>query len=174
MAGSSWHPDPRCPSFEALRLLTVRYRDFAAAPQTGQLVVAREVADEVLAIFDGLLHLMFPIERMEPVDRFGADDAASMAANNTSGFNFRNVAGTDSLSQHAFGLAIDLNPVQNPMLVGSEVHPPAGAAYVDRGLLRPGMITPAVVDLFAARGWQWGGDWERPRDYHHFYKPSRD
>jgi hypothetical protein len=96
----------------------------------------------------------------------------SMAANNTSAFNFRNVAGTRTLSQHAFGLAIDLNPLQNPMLVGSEVHPLAGAAYVDRGRLRPGMITPAVVDLFALRGWQWGGDWERPRDYHHFYKPG--
>jgi hypothetical protein len=172
MVGVSWHPDPRCPPFEALRLLNIGYRDFAGAARNGQLVVAREVAEEVLAIFDALLHLTYPIERMELVDVFAADDEVSMAANNTSAFNFRNVAGTDTLSQHAFGLAIDLNPLQNPMLVGSEVHPPAGAAYVDRGRLRPGMITPAVVDLFGSHGWQWGGDWERPRDYHHFYKPG--
>jgi poly-gamma-glutamate synthesis protein (capsule biosynthesis protein) len=171
MRGISWHDDPRCPPFAALRLLTVGYRDFAGAAQVGQLVVAEVVAHEVLAIFEGLWQLMFPIERMDPVDLFGADDEASMAANNTSAFNFRNVAGTSTLSRHAFGLAIDLNPLQNPMIVGSQVHPPAGAAYVDRGLLRPGMITPAVIDLFAQRGWLWGGDWERARDYHHFYKP---
>jgi hypothetical protein len=172
MLGASWHPDPRCPPFAALRLLTLSHWDLAGAVTTGQLVVAAAVADEVLAIFGALFALGFPIARMEPIDVFAGDDNASMAANNTSAFNFRNVAGTDSLSRHALGLAIDINPVHNPMLIGADIHPPAGAAYTDRSVLLPGMITRPgpVVDLFDAHGWHWGGDWSPMKDYHHFAK----
>ena len=175
MVGVSWHPDPRCPPFEALRLVTVSYRDFAGAVQAGQLVVAQELAGEIVVIMRGLFELQFPIERMQPVDEFGGDDNACMAANNTSVFNFRNVAGTTTLSQHAFGAAIDINPVMNPMIIGTEIFPPAGAAYTDRSLARPGMIgrPGPVVDLFEAHGWAWGGDWSPMKDYHHFAKPLR-
>ena len=171
MQGCSWRADPRCPPFESLRLVTVSHCDFAGQERVGQLVLAREVAQEIASIFARLFQLAFPIARIEPVDVFGADDEASMAANNTSAFNFRNVAGTVTLSRHAFGLALDLNPVQNPMIVGSRIYPPAGAAFVDRTATLPGMITPAVVDLFASHGWRWGGNWQSPIDYHHFYKP---
>jgi hypothetical protein len=172
MTGVSWHPDPRCPPFAALRLLTLPYWDFFGVPQTGQLIIAASVADEVLAIFAGLYALGFPIARMVPIDAFAGDDDASMAANNTSGFNFRNVAGTDSLSRHAYGLAIDINPLLNPMIIGADIYPPAGAAYTDRAVMCPGMIVRPgpVVDLFDAYGWQWGGDWVRTKDYHHFTK----
>ena len=172
--GVCWQPDPRCPSFDGLRVLTLSHWDFAGAVQTGQLVVAAAVADEVVAIFAALYQLRFPIACMRPVELYGGDDDASMAANNTSGFNFRNVAGTDVLSHHAHGVAIDINPLQNPMIVKGQVFPPAGAAYVDRGELRPGMIARPgpVVDLFDARGWEWGGDWRHMKDYHHFTKPG--
>jgi hypothetical protein len=170
MTGTSWHPDPRCPPFEALRLLTLSHFDLDGAVATGTLVVAAALADEVLEIFAALQALRFPIARMQPIDLFGGDDDASMAANNSSSFNFRNVAGTAVLSDHAFGRAIDLNPVFNPMIVDGVVYPPAGAAYLDRQALRPGMIVRPgpVVAAFEARGWEWGGDWTPMKDYHHF------
>jgi D-alanyl-D-alanine carboxypeptidase len=172
MRGRSWHPDPRCPAFESLRLITLTHWDFAGAARTGQLVVAGRLAEEIVAIFAGLYALRFPIARMELVDGFGADDDAAMAANNTSCFNFRNVAGTDVLSKHALGAAIDINPVLNPMVVDGRIFPPAGAAYLDRAAVCPGMIVRPgpVVDLFERHGWQWGGDWAPMKDYHHFVK----
>jgi hypothetical protein len=172
MIGCSWHPDPRCPAFEALRLVTLDHWGFDGVRHTGQLVVAAEVADEVVAIFAALYGIGFPIERMVPVDHYGGDDDASMADNNASAFNFRTVAGTDTLSQHAFGLAIDINPRCNPMVTRHGVYPPAGTAYLDRDHLRPGMITRPgpVVEIFDAHGWDWGGDWSHVKDFHHFVK----
>jgi hypothetical protein len=174
MTGVSWRSDPRCPPFDALCLLTLAHWDFAGGVRTGRLVAARAVADELLAIFGGLFALGFPIERMEPVDAFGGSDDAAMAANNTSAFNFRNVAGTDVLSKHALGVAVDINPMQNPMVIGADVFPPAGAAYLDRDALRPGMIVRPgpVVALFEEQGWEWGGDWSHMKDHHHFVKPG--
>ena len=173
MVGASWHPDPRCPPFEALRLLRLPHWDLAGEQQIGELVVAATLADEVLAIFAGLHALGFPIARMQVVDDYGGDDDASMAANNTSAFNFRNVAGTEALSMHAFGVAIDINPLLNPMITSAGIFPPGGAAYADRSVACPGMIARPgpVVALFDAQGWQWGGDWVRSKDYHHFVKP---
>jgi hypothetical protein len=173
MVGRSWHDDPRCPPFQALRLLTVDHWNCQGAAARGQLVVAAPLADEVLAIFAGLFALAFPIARMELIDVFGGDDDAAMAANNTSAFNFRNVAGTGVLSNHAFGAAIDINPLFNPMIVDGAFFPPAGEAYQDRQDVRAGMIVRPgpVVALFEAQGWDWGGDWSS-KDYHHFAKPG--
>ena len=173
MVGRSWQDDPRCPRFEALRLLTLTYWDCAGAVAEGQLVVAEPLADEVLAIFAGLFDIRFSIARMELIDAFGGDDDAAMAANNTSAFNFRNVAGSNVLSNHAFGAAIDINPLFNPMIVDGAFFPPAGVAYADREDARPGMIVRPgpVVELFEARGWEWGGDWSS-KDYHHFANPG--
>jgi hypothetical protein len=173
MEGVSWRPDPRCPPFESLCLLTLSHWSFAGTVQSGQLVVAADLGEEVLAIFGRLFEIGFPIERMEPVEAFDGDDNASMAANNTSAFNFRNVAGTDVLSHHALGVAIDINPLLNPMVIGGDIFPPAGARYVDREPLHPGMIARPgpVVEAFSARGWDWGGDWNHMKDFHHFFKP---
>jgi hypothetical protein len=136
----------------------------------GELVVAHSIAEATARIFERLYALRFPIERVRPIDDFDGDDDASMAANNSSAFNFRAIAGTSVLSHHAHGVAIDLNPRLNPMIVRGVVHPPAGASYLDRSHVRPGMIVRPgpVVAAFEAEGFHWGGEWPDLRDYHHF------
>ena len=106
---------------------------------------------------------------MQLVDDFGGDDAASMAANNTSAFNCRTVAGSARWSEHAYGTAIDINPVQNPYVAGSAVDPPAGSEYLDRANVRPGMMVSGGVgvNVFRFVGWGWGGDWSSAKDYQH-------
>lgn len=175
MTGKSWRHEPECPAFSDLRLVRVSHHTFEGTVRSGELVVAAWVADEVAAIFEQIYAARFPIERMQRIDAFGADDDASMAANNSSAFCFRFVAGTRSLSHHARGLAIDINPVQNPWLRGERVDPPAGRDYLDRAHVRPGMIVRGgpVVAAFAAHGWHWGGDFVDTPDYHHFAKLSR-
>jgi len=104
------------------------------------------------------------------VDRFDADDRESMRHDNTSAFNCRYVAGTTTWSQHAFGRAIDINPVENPYVDGSHVSPPRGRRYLDRSDVRPGMIVrgDVVLRVFRRIGWGWGGDWSFVKDYQHF------
>jgi len=172
MAGVSWHgDDPRCPPIAELALIRLVHLDPAGVEREGELVVAAELADDVAGAFERLHAAGFPIARMERIDHHGGSDDRSMAANNSSGFNFRTIAGSDQLSLHALGRAIDINPLWNPYVVGSAVHPPAGAAYLDRARVRPGMIVRPgpVTDAFDAIGWEWGGDWTRGvKDYHHF------
>jgi poly-gamma-glutamate synthesis protein (capsule biosynthesis protein) len=172
MAGVSWHPDdPRCPRLADLALLRLVHVDASGREREGELVVAAAVAEDVVRVFERLLAARFPIARMERVDAHGGDDNRSMAANNSSGFNFRTIAGSDQLSLHALGHAIDINPLWNPYVVGTSVHPPAGAAFLDRANVRPGMIVRPgpVTDAFDAVGWEWGGDWTGAvLDYHHF------
>jgi hypothetical protein len=176
MRGSSWRDVPSCPRFEALRFLRLRYRGFDGASHVGELIVAAELAEEVIDIFEHIFAADFPIESMRRIEELGADDDVSMAANNCSAFNFRVVDGTNTLSLHALGRAIDINPVQNPWLRvrGARVDPPAGRSYLDRTDLRPGMIVRPgpVVEAFERAGWSWGGDLAQP-DYHHFSKPAR-
>jgi hypothetical protein len=174
MTGVSWRPG--CPvGLDDLALLELGHWGFDGQAHTGRLVVAARVADAVLDAFARIFAAGFPIERMEPVDAYGADDHRSMAANNTSAFNCRPVEGTDRWSEHSFGTAIDINPVQNPYVRGGEVLPPAAAAYRDRSDVRPGMITRAgpVVDAFDAIGWGWGGQWGSAIDYQHFSESGR-
>jgi hypothetical protein len=175
MRGRSWHDDPACPAFSALRSLQLTHHGFDGALHHGELVVNVEVADEVVAIFAEIFAAQFPIERMQPVETFGGSDDASMAANNTSCFNFRRIQGSDTLSHHALGLAIDINPVQNPWVRGQRVDPPAARAYLDRQQQRPGMLVRSgpVVQAFLSRGWYWGGDFDDVYDYHHFSKLPR-
>lgn len=175
MRGRSWTDDPRCPRFEDLALIEIEHRGFDGAIHEGELIVAAAVAGEVLAIFERILAADFPIARVQRIDRYEADDEASMADNNASCFCFR-TAPSGKLSEHAFGLAIDINPVQNPMIIGDRVWPEEGTDYLDRGDLRPGMIVRPgpVVEAFDAAGWSWGGDWTAIKDYHHFQKrPDR-
>jgi hypothetical protein len=175
MRGRSWREDPACPPFSALRLLRLSHYDFAGAVREGELVVHADVAEEVVRIFERIFAAGFPIQRMERVDAFEGNDDASMAANNSSAFNFRRVEGTQVLSHHARGLAIDVNPVQNPWVRGTRVDPPAAQAYLDRTVLRPGMIVRGgpVCEAFFEHGWHWGGDFADMRDYHHFSKQPR-
>jgi poly-gamma-glutamate synthesis protein (capsule biosynthesis protein) len=158
-----------------LRLLRVDHWGFDCRVHRGELVVHCDQARRVLRVMERLFRLRYPIRQMRLVDHYRADDDRSMAANNTSAFNCRRVAGTSRWSEHAYGRAIDLNPVQNPYVAGGHVSPPAGRGYADRVRRAPGMIHAgdAVVRAFAAAGWRWGGAWHGARDYQHFSASGR-
>ena len=157
-----------------LRYVVVSYRGFDGADHTGELVVAASVAGTVTEVFRDLYDSGYPIASMRLVDDFGGSDDASMAANNTSAFNCRPVTGGGGFSEHSYGTAIDLNPVQNPYLSGSLVLPEQGRDYLSRQPA-PGVIQAgdAVVSAFANRGWTWGGTWSGPIDYQHFSVSGR-
>jgi hypothetical protein len=164
------------------RLTVVRfpYVDFSGARHDdGELMVLGAVAPEVSRLFHALYRRRFPLARARLIDHYGGDDEASMRDNNTSAFNQRTVTGGGPPSLHAYGLAIDINPVQNPFLQPGDtgavrVSPPAGAAYLNRRASRPGKPPRAgmaedVIGLFAEAGFTvWGGDWDTPLDYQHF------
>jgi hypothetical protein len=171
MTGVSWHRG--CPvGFGQLRLLTVRHWGFDGGAHWGRLVVNRDSARQMVGAMRALYRLRFPIRQMRLVDAFGADDHRSMAADNTSAFNCRFVAGSPGVwSEHAYGNAIDVNPVENPYVTESGyVSPPAGAPYKDRSGRVPGLIHRGgpLVRAFARAGWAWGGDWPWPKDFQHF------
>ncbi|MDQ3066272.1 MAG: M15 family metallopeptidase [Actinomycetota bacterium] len=155
-----------------LRTVEVSYWDFAVRPQVGRIVVARGVADDVVAIFRRLWAARFPIKRLRPVSAYRGSDDASMDADNTSAFNCRFVGGTSRWSMHAYGEAIDVNPVENPYVRGSTVSPAAGRAYLDRSRYRKGMAVRdgVLVRAFASGGWKWGASFG---DYQHFSATGR-
>jgi hypothetical protein len=176
MAGrmTSWHPG--CPvSIADLRLVTVSHWTFAGRAVQGRLVVNHDAAGAIVAVMRRLFAAHYPIQRMRPVEAYDADDERSMAANNTSAFNCRPVSGSSTWSEHAYGRAIDLNPLQNPEVSGGRVSPPAGARYIDRSQTVPGLIHPGdvVVRAFARVGWAWGGYWRSLKDYQHFSANGR-
>jgi D-alanyl-D-alanine carboxypeptidase len=170
MRGSSWHAG--CPvGLDALRLVRLRYWGFDREAHMGNLVVHRTVARDVTRTFGRLYDARFPIRKMKLVDRFGAADKRSMKADNTSAFNCRYRNGVCcTWSMHAYGKAIDIDPVENPEVWSGGVSPPNGAAFVDRSNRRRGMIFhgDAVWKAYHAVGWGWGGDWTWPIDYQHF------
>ena len=169
MTPTSWRPG--CPvGLEQLRYLTLSYWGFDGQPHQGELVVHVDVVGDIEAVFAALFRARYPIWRMELVDNYGGDDHTSIEADNTSAFNCRPVAGTDRWSNHAFGKAIDINPIENPYVAGGQTSHDASVTFVDRGSVRPGMIVEgdAVTAAFDARGWDWGGRWGAPIDYQHF------
>jgi len=164
-----------CPvSLADLRYLRLTYWGFDNRPHTGELVVSARVAEDVVTAFRSLFAHRFPIRQMRLVDDFGGSDDDSMAADNTSAFNCRPVTGGSGWSEHSYGEAIDVNPVQNPYLSGSTVLPPAGRAFLDRpdepGVIHAGDV---AVQAFAAIGWTWGGTWTSPVDLQHFSRSGR-
>ncbi len=170
----SWHPGCPVPLAD-LRYVTVSHRTFDGGVATGELIVHAEVADGVVAVFHTLFDEGYPIRSMRLVDDFAGDDDASMAADNTSAFNCRLIAGTRVWSEHSYGRAIDVNPVENPWVRGAAVAPPAGVGFVERKAA-PGVILPddVVVRAFAAAGWKWGGYWTAGTlDYQHFSPSGR-
>jgi hypothetical protein len=170
----SWRPG--CPILlEDLRLLSVTYWGFDDRAHQGELVVHADHADGIVSVMGKLYDAQFPIERMELVDAFEGDDDASMAANNTSAFNCREVSQRPGVcSQHAFGTAIDVNPVQNPYILRNGTVLPPGAIS-DRAAAVPGLIGPdgVAVRAFADIGWAWGGNWTGVLDYQHFSASGR-
>lgn len=175
MTGLSWHPG--CPvGLGELRLIRLTYWGFDHAAHRGRLVVAARWARSIARVFGRLYNARFPIRRMMLVDRYGAKDMRSMRADNTSAFNCRYRDGVCcTWSEHAFGRAIDINPLENPYVGSWGVSPPNGAAYVDRSPIRRGMIArhDRVWWAFHAIEWSWGGQWGWPVDYQHFSATNR-
>ena len=170
MTGVSWHPG--CPvGLSDLRLITLTYRGFDGRDHNGRLIANRDAATALVAVFRRLYAARFPIRRMEPVDRYGGDDYRSIEADNTSSFNCRNATGSTRWSNHAYGRAIDVNPIENPYVSGGTTSHPASRPYLDRA--RHGRGTAyeggALVEAFRSVGWGWGGTWSGSvRDYQHF------
>jgi D-alanyl-D-alanine carboxypeptidase len=160
---------------DRLKLIKFSYLGFDGSIHAdGEIMVMDAAAENVRRIFARLRDMRFPIAKARLINQYDGDDDASIADNNTSAFNSRNVAGTNSLSLHAYGLAIDINPVQNPYLqrAGGKwtFSPPASAAYANRRNVRPGMAE-TIIDVFAHEGFSiWGGQWKSP-DYQHFQVP---
>ena len=175
MTGRSWHSG--CPvSISQLRVLTLTYLGFDARPHTGRLVVNQDVATSVVSVFQQLYRAHFPIRRMQPVDDYGGSDFRSIEADNTSAFNCRAATGSTHWSEHAYGHAIDVDPIENPYVDGGQTSHPASRSYLDRSRHRPGMAYPGgvLVQAFAAVGWGWGGSWSGSvHDYQHFSVSGR-
>ena len=159
-----------CPVAPAqLRRLDVSFWGFDRKRHAGSIVVRSSEARDVVSVFRKLYAARFPIRRLRLVEAYKGSDDASMAADNTSGFNCRRVSGSGRWSAHAYGLAIDLNPLENPFVHDGIVEPPAGRRSLDRSNRRRGMVVArdVVIRGFASIGWSWGGRWSTP-DYQHF------
>ena len=160
-------------SLNDLACLTITYFGFDAKPHSGEIIVNKRVAAEVLDIFKELYRAKFPIAKMKLIDEYNADDERSMADNNTCALCVRPLTGKNrGFSRHSYGLAIDINPLQNPYVKGKVVSPAAGKDYLDRTKTRKGMIVKNNIcyNAFIKRGWAWGGEWKSLKDYQHFEK----
>ncbi len=177
MSGVSYHPG--CPvEFDDLRVVDVTYLGFDKHAHRGQIVVHRLVADDVANIFDALYTLGYPIKSIIPIDAFQGSDWKSIEADNTSAFNCRKATGEKGWSKHAYGLAIDINPIENPYVFtnGKSSHKKS-IPFLDRSddslPKHEAVITKKskIYDIFKKYGWKWGGEWSGAKDYQHFYKP---
>jgi len=168
----SWNAEGPVPLSD-LRLLNLQHYDLDFKVQQGELVVHKDVVNEVVIIFSELFYNKFPIAKMKLVDHYNADDEASMSDNNTYSFCSRKSTGAEKWSIHAYGRAIDINPLFNPYIKGEVILPKSGINYVDRTKTEtPGMIHHGskIYEIFRKYGWVWGGDWNSLKDYHHFQK----
>jgi D-alanyl-D-alanine carboxypeptidase len=175
MTPTSWRPG--CPvHIRDLRLLTVTHWGFDGDVRTGKLVVHEDVAREVQRAMRRLYEVGFPIRRMRLIDAYGGSDFRSIEADNTSAFNCRTVAGTSRWSEHAYGQAIDINPIENPYVSSGRTSHEKSERYLDRTRKRRGMIRAgdAVVRSFVSIDWGWGGYWPGSvKDYQHFSASGR-
>lgn len=161
---------------EELRYLHVLHVGFDGEVHEGELICNRAIADDLLEIFRVLYEARYPIERMVLIDAYDADDTRSMEANNSSGFNYREIRNTGKLSNHSFGYAVDINPLRNPCVIVRDgrttVDPEAGRPYADRTQEFVGKIDheDLCYKEFRKHGFIWGGDWKSLKDYQHFEK----
>lgn len=170
MKGKSWRKG--CPvGLKDLRYIQTPYWGFDGQSHQGEIIVHKNLAKKVSNILREMYIAKFPIEKMRLVHNYGGSDDESMADNNTSGFNCRKVAGKSKWSRHAYGYAIDINPVQNPYILGEKILPPAAKDFVDRTKVEKGMIKVGdpCHNAFSSRGYRWGGD-RKYKDYQHFDK----
>lgn len=158
--------------YDDLAYVHVMYYDFNDTEQAGEVICNKAIAQDLLEIFTELHRQKYQIESVKLVDDFGADDERSMAADNSSCFNYRNIAGTDTLSNHSMGCAIDINPFYNPYITSRAVSPAGSEIYADRDAQFPHKIDKddLCYKLFTEHGFTWGGDWNHAKDYQHFEK----
>jgi hypothetical protein len=159
-----------CPvPLSQLRHVSLPFVGFGGRARRGALVVNASVTGDVVAAFRALFRARFPIRRMKPIQAYGGDDFRSIEADNTSSFNCRPATGSSNWSNHAYGYAIDLNPLENPYVSGGRTSHRRSVPYLDRSPYRKGMIVEGgvVTRAFDARGWGWGGRWSDPVDYQH-------
>jgi hypothetical protein len=165
----SWHEG--CPvHWHDLSVVRVSYWGYDGERHLGSLVVHDWAATQVRDVFDSLYRYRFQIRRIHLIDYYGASDDRSMAANNTSAFNCRRVAGSTSWSMHSYGTAVDVNPMQNPYVNGTTYAPTGSEQWKDRSDVVPGMAVEGgpLVGAFDYVGWKWGGRWQTKKDYQHF------
>jgi len=171
--------DPKCPKSirKRQKLIRLKYYSFDGRVHQGQMVLDKDLVRDVKKVFDVALKEKFPIKSVIPISdmRFRKngrwDDDLSMAAGNSSSFNYREITGGGRLSNHAYGRAVDLNTFQNPYIKG-KISLPSGAKYDPTA---PGTFTAdnPIVKTFISLGWAWGGNWKSPTDYQHFEKPIK-
>lgn len=169
LARSSWTDD--CPvTLDELRYVTVSHYGFDGRLHTGEMIVNAAVAEDVVGVFATLHEERFPIEQMRVTTLDEVDDHPTGDFNETGSFVCRSAVGSDNWSRHAYGLAIDVNPFNNPYVKDDLVIPELASAYANRDDLRPGMIVPGdvVTVAFAEIGWEWGGNWSTLKDWMHF------
>lgn len=177
--GKSYGEDCTVP-YEDLKYLRLSHIGFDAQTHLGEMIVNKAIAEDVIDIFKELYQAKYPIEKMQLIDEYDGDDNKSMATNNSSAFNYRPIEGTDRLSLHSYGLAIDINPQYNPYITYPKgemlILPPNGEDHVDRNKENPYYIRHGDLcyQAFTKRGFTWGGDWENSKDYHHFQKRLDD
>lgn len=174
LARSSWTED--CPvTVDELRYLTVSHHGFDGEIHTGEIIVNAAWAEEVARVFGRLFEAGFPLEQMRVTRLDEIDDPPTGDFNETGSFVCRPAVGSGNWSAHAYGLAIDVNPFQNPYVKGDLVIPELASAYVDRDDERPGMIYEGdvVTGAFVEMGWPWGGNWNTLKDYMHFSSTGR-
>lgn len=175
IAGVSYQENDNI-SIEELRYLRVLHMGFDGQTHIGELLVHESIAEDILEIMAALYENQYPMEKMLLVDEYGADDEVSMQDNNTSAFNYREIAGTSRLSQHSLGLAIDINPKFNPYVKEKDgeltIRPANAADYADRTQEFEYKIdeNDLCYQLFTAHGFTWGGSWNSVKDYQHFEK----
>jgi D-alanyl-D-alanine carboxypeptidase len=169
IARSSWRPG--CPvEAEDLAWLRLAFWGFDGQRHTGELLVHEDVAQDLVSVFEQLYAFRFPIEELSIVTRRELDAPPTGDGNATTAFACRPTTGGTEYSQHAYGLALDVNSFQNPYVDGDLVLPELASDYLDRDRIRPGMIEPSgpVVRAFESIGWEWGGSWQTLKDYQHF------
>lgn len=167
-------------SYGDLRYVRVKHYNYAGKVKTGELIVNKKIAKDMVEIFYQLYRKKYPIQKMVLIDEYKGNDIASMKANNTSAFNYRVIEGSSSLSNHAYGMAIDINPKINPYVSkgGRNISPNNGRVYAIRnikkckGKYKGNMIQKGdfIYRLFKKHGFKWGGDWNSIKDYQHFEK----
>jgi hypothetical protein len=155
---------------DTLSMIDVMYYSFNGLRHQGQIIVDARLEDDIYEIFELIDKIKFPVDKVVPIVAYSWEVCDSMADNNSFSFNFRVIKGTTKLSMHSLGKAVDINPVQNPVIYPNGVIVPQGAKYLPRN---KGTFTAdnAIVQEFLKRGWHWGGNFEQPKDYHHFEKP---